>query len=1202
MKILWNDNWQFMKCPVDTTFEQAMEKMQAVSIPHDWLIYDSHNLYEDSTGWYKKEFTWQEREGDMLITFDGVYMDCTIYVNQKEAGQWKYGYSSFTINVTEFLEEGTNEIVVGVCHKGPNSRWYSGAGIYRNVWVRLVKDLYIEENGLYVHTEPVENGYLLSVETNVVLDRFLANRASETYATLHNGQKVEDIRKQMEAEASCVIEHILVDKESGMRVPMVSRGLYERKLIQGATKGCSATGALSDECKTYGQRFFVEQPAEWDVENPVCYELITRLYRNGELCDTLCTTIGFKTVTIDANTGLTLNGKRMKLQGVCEHHDLGALGAAFNKAAQRRKYKLLKEMGVNAIRFAHNMPAPECLELCDEMGLLAMDESFDMWEKPKTEYDYARFFNDWVERDMESFVRRDRNHVSLLFWSVGNEIHDTHADADRGKELTQMLFDLVVKYDPLRNAPITFGSNYLPWDNTQPSANVLDAVGYNYSERYYANHHERFPERIIYGSETASIVYSRGIYHFPLFANILAEDDEQCSALGNSATSWGAKSFEKLICDDRDMEFSLGQFLWTGTDYIGEPTPYHTKNSYFGQIDTAGFPKDAFYVMQSAWVDYHKKPMIHIFPYWDFNEGQIIDVRVCSNAPVVELFFNGKSLGKQKLTHEANSGNHIIADYQLAYATGSLTAVAYDESGNVLCKEEKHSFKDPVKLVMTPDKNFLESPDDMQCITITAVDEDGHVVANATNRVKVEVGGAGKLVGLDNGDSTDFDSYKGNSKRLFSGKLLAMIQPSGAEGPIRISATFDESEIPVRKIEITVKDQCAGNPVENAVKHTVEKSIENIADGLTENAADRLKENAVDELAQEHESYVNHNVYTITPENGVVTATATLYPTNTTYTDVVWRAVNETGVKVNYVDLVPDETGRTVTIKPVGDGSFRLRCMSHSGDQNRYRILSDLEMKVEGFGTAFTDPYELVMGSLYTRTNGMQSAGNDKGVASAPDGETVITFDHLDFGNRFANEITMPLFALNGEPYEIAIYEGLPEDGKLLGQVVYQKEMIWNVYQEDTWKLDRPVTGVTSISFVFHKKMHMKGFRFTKEEKAYFPMKAVWAEAIYGDSFEKTETAVEKIGNNVSLLYNGMDFGETGCSKITITGRASKADNPIHIRFANGQEEIKQVVSFPQSQDYTEITFDLEKVKGMWDVSFVFMPGSCFDFESFCFA
>ena len=1200
MKTLWNDNWQFMKCSVDTTFKQAMEKKQDmldVSIPHDWLIYDSHHLYEDSTGWYRKEFTWQEEDGDMLITFDGVYMDCTIYVNQKEAGQWKYGYSSFTLNVTEFLEEGTNEIVVGVCHKGPNSRWYSGAGIYRNVWMRLVKDLYIEENGLYVHTEAVDNGYLLSVETNVVLERFLAKRAYETYATLQNGQKVTEIRKQMEAEATCAIEHTLVEKESGMRVPMISQGLYERKLVRGAMKGCSATGALSDECKTYGQRFFVEQPLEWDVDNPFCYELITRLFRNGELCDTLCTTIGFKTMSMDANHGLTLNGKRMKLQGVCEHHDLGALGAAFNKEAQRRKYKLLKEMGVNAIRFAHNMPAPECLELCDEMGFLAMDEAFDMWERPKTEYDYARFFGDWVERDMESFVRRDRNHVSLLFWSVGNEIHDTHADAERGKEITRMLYDLVVKYDPLRNAPITFGSNYLPWDNTQPSANLLDAVGYNYSEKYYVNHHGKYPERIIYGSETASIVYSRGIYHFPLSANILAEDDEQCSALGKSATSWGAKSFEALLCEDRDMEFSLGQFLWTGTDYIGEPTPYHTKNSYFGQIDTAGFPKDAYYVIQSAWVDYHKKPMIHIFPYWDFNEGQLIDVRVCSNAPVVELFFNGQSLGKQRLTHEVNSGNHIIADYQLAYATGTLTAVAYDGKGNVLCKEEKHSFKDPVKLVLTPDKNFLESADDIQCITITAVDEDGHVVENATNRVKLEVGGAGKLVGLDNGDSTDFDSYKGNSKRLFSGKLLAMVQPSGEEGPIRISAAFDQSEIPVRKIEIAVKDQCA----QSVLGNVADKDTHGVSGDAEEKG---YNNNYVNQSACTDVDYVpkNTGVCVITPESGVVTATATLYPDNTTYKDVEWRAVNETGVEVNLVTLCPDESGKSVIIKPMGDGCFRLRCMSRSGDQDRYRIISDLEMKVEGFGPAFTDPYELVMGSLYTRSNGKEGAGNDKGVASATDGDTVITFDHLDFGNRYADEITMPLFTLNGEPYEIEIYEGLPEEGKLLGQVVYQKEMIWNVYQEDTWKLDRSVTGVTSLSFVFHNKVHMKGFRFTKEEKAYFPLKAVWAEAIYGDSFEKTETAVEKIGNNVSLLYTGMDFGDEGCSRIQIVGRAPKADNPIHIRFANGQEEIKQVVSFPRSEDYQAVSFDLENVKGKWDVSFVFMPGSCFDFESFRFA
>lgn len=1177
MRKLWNDGWSFMKCPVDMSFTQAMklkDEMKPVEIPHDWLIYDSNNLYEDSTGWYTKTFNWSEQDGDMLLTFEGVYMNSTIYVNQKEAGEWKYGYSSFTLNVTDYLEDGQNEIVVLVRHQSPNSRWYSGAGIYRNVWVRLEKDIYIEENGIYVHTEEREaDAFELTVETNVVLERFLAEHAAKVLGTMATGDTVGEVKSRMMSECICAIDHILVDMETGMRMPLFSVNTYEKEPVLGQIGGCSATGALTDEIRTYGQKFLVEAPIRWDVENPYRYELITRLYRgvkeegqdeiNLLLCGTQSTIIGFKTFEINKDKGFFLNGRHMKLNGVCEHHDLGALGSAFNKEAQRRKYQLLKDMGVNAIRFSHNMPAPGCLELCDEMGLLVMDESYDMWEKPKTEYDFARFFNDWVERDMESYVRRDRNHPSLILWSVGNEIYDTHADAERGKEIITMLKALVNKYDPLGNAPVTFASNYLPWENTQHSAKVMDAVGYNYSERYYEEHHKTYPERVIFGSETASIVYSRGIYHFPFSANILAEDDEQCSALGNSVTSWGAKSFEALVTEDRDMEFSLGQFLWTGTDYIGEPTPYHTKNSYFGQIDTAGFPKDAYYVIQSAWTDYKKKPMIHIFPYWDFNEGQLIDVRVCSNAPYVELFINEKSLGKQQLTHLPKEGNHVIADYQIPYEKGVLKALAYDEEGKVICEEEKYSFGDAQKLVLRANKPFLENDEDIQFITITAVDQDGHIVENATNRVNIEVSGAGRLVGLDNGDSTDFDSYKGNSKRMFSGKLLAMIKPSGEDGPISIKASFDENDVPVRKIEIT-------------------PSVEFDKDGTF--ASTRV----------------------ITPASGLVKAKAKILPENTSYKDVVWRAVNETGVVVNQVMLLGADgnvqdgkeiEGDSVIIKPLGDGAFRLRCMARSGDTERYRIISDLEMCVEGFGPAFLNPYELIAGSLYSRANGKQGAGNEKGVASASDGETVITFDNIDFGAIGSDRITMPIFALNSEPYEIEIYEGTPEEGDLVSKVLYQKPSIWNTYQEESWIISRKFKGITTISFKLFSKIHIKGFVFDKEEKAYAKLQALEADAIYGDSFTKTEDAVEEIGNNVSILYNSMNFGEKGCSKITIMGRACKASNTIHLRFARGDEEIKQIIEFPQSDSYKEVTFDIEKVEGEWDLSFVFMPGSNFDFK-----
>lgn len=346
-------------------------------------------------------------------------------------------------------------------------------------------------------------------------------------------------------------------------------------------------GARFDSCYAVGN------PHLWDVEDPYLYTLQAELLEDGQVIQSESLRVGFCSKEFTPQEGFLLNGRKLRLNGVCEHHDLGALGAAFSKEAMRRKFLKLRGMGVNALRTSHNMPAPEVMELADELGFLVIAEAFDMWEMPKTQYDYARFFVDWAGTDVRSWVRRDRSHVSLLMWSIGNEIYDTHA-SEHGQEITRRLVGYVREHDPRGNAPCTIGSNYMPWDGAQKCADITKMAGYNYAERYYERHHETYPDWVIYGSETASVVKSRGIYHFPLERSILTDEDEQCSSLGNSATSWGAANEEYCITMDRDTPWSCGQFLWTGFDYIGEPTPYQTKNSYFGQIDTAGIPKDAY--------------------------------------------------------------------------------------------------------------------------------------------------------------------------------------------------------------------------------------------------------------------------------------------------------------------------------------------------------------------------------------------------------------------------------------------------------------------------------------------------------------------------------------------------------------------------------------------------------------------------------
>ncbi len=618
MKTLFNDGWEFTKQPLHTTYEAIMEKQkefEPVGLPHDWLIYQTGNLYEDSTGWYRKRFIWSKQEKELVfLRFDGIYMDSKVYVNGKMVREWKYGYSAFETEITENLVNGENEILVSADFQAPNSRWYSGAGIYRNVWIRRTPVEHFVADGIYFSAKK---------ETT-----------EEWSISIHTEVEGQDL----------YVEYALREKGSEIWEPLTGN----REPLE--------TGEYFKSS--------INNPKIWDVEHPFCYELAVTLKKDQEILQREVQTVGFRTLDFSPETGFSLNGRKLKLNGVCEHHDLGCLGAAYHSQAMRRKLEILKKMGVNAIRTAHNMPAQDLMELTDEMGILVVSEAFDCWESPKNPYDYARFFPQWYQKDVESWIRRDRNHPSLIMWSIGNEIYDTHVSSTKGKEWMEKLIAEVRRYDSLKNAAVTLGSNYMPWENTQKCADVIKLIGYNYGENYYEEHHEKHPDWMIYGSETGSIVQSRGIYHFPYQQSVLADEDEQCSSLGNSTTSWGAKSTEACILAERDHPYSCGQFIWTGFDYIGEPTPYHTRNSYFGQIDTAGFPKDSYYIYQAAWTDYKKAPMVHIFPYWDFNEGQFIDLRVCSNAPVVEVFFNGKSQGTFTIDHE--NGMELTGHWQLS--------------------------------------------------------------------------------------------------------------------------------------------------------------------------------------------------------------------------------------------------------------------------------------------------------------------------------------------------------------------------------------------------------------------------------------------------------------------------------------------------------------------------------------------------------
>ncbi len=1164
------NNWSFLRTDLHTTMgEVEMQKTRftPVELPHDWLIYDAENLYKDGCGWYRKEFELVTGEIDdlsgevgtgvvktektdmekvyarvgrgekVILRFDGVYMDSTVYVNGAKIGDWKYGYSTFDMDITSALTAGKNQVTVQVRFQSPNSRWYSGAGIYRKVWVKVCPAAYLPMDGTYVTTKQCDGGFLLEAETEV--EGRTAGMGCR-YRLWKDEELVQDF-------GWCEVSE---DK--------------------------TAVSAV------------VSNPLLWDVEAPQCYKLSVELGREGreDVYDSQEITVGFRTIEITTDKGLFLNGRRVKIHGVCEHHDLGCLGAAFHAPAMERKIKMLQKMGVNAIRTSHNMPAPELMDMADRMGVLILSEGFDMWERTKTDYDYGRFFKEWCERDVRSWVRRDRNHPSLLLWSIGNEIYDTHAD-EHGQEITRRLMKAVREHDPKSNALITIGSNYMPWENARKCADIVKVAGYNYGEKCYEEQHAEHPDWMMYGSETASVVQSRGIYHFPLKQAILCDEDEQCSCLGNSNTSWGAKSWQKCITDDRDPEYIWGQFIWTGYDYIGEPTPYHTKNSYFGQIDTAGFPKDSYYVFQAEWTDGKKAPMVHLFPYWDFNPGQIIDVQACTNAPCVELFVNGESRGKQYIDHV--HGLELTPVWQVAYEPGTITAVAYDEEGREVARDSHTSFGDSKKLVLSADKTQLTADcEDMCFVEISTQDENGNPVENAADYVKAELSGPGRILGMDNGDSTDFDNYKTTVRKLFSGKLLVVVGATGEAGEITLRVTgrgLESAELRLTSVEAEEAYQ----------KNFLEKR-----DGQNqETIPDRIP-------ARKLELCVSESlVFTEAKREAVVEAV--LYPADTTDRTLVWKVANIAGVDVNYakVEGWQDENGRNFAkITALGDGEFYVRCMAKCGDKTV--LISHLECKATGLGRAFLNPYEFVSAGLHTSAIGDVGTGNEKGIATARDGVSGVVFENVDFGEYGSDEVTLPIFALNDDAYTIDIWVGKPyeEGSKLIDTVIYQKPSIWNTYQEETFKLSQHVRGVTTIAFLLREKVHVKGFCFKKLQKAYGGICGGEADAVYGDTFTRDGDIVRGIGNNVTIVYENMDFGQDGAEKIVICGRTPLAINTIHIQFTDETgETMNRIVEFAGtgSAEFEEQTFHIEKLYGKGKLELIFLPGCNFDLKSLRF-
>ncbi|NDV94911.1 glycoside hydrolase family 2 protein [Dysgonomonas sp. 521] len=792
----FTENWKFYPGDDSTAYNVRYDdsEWRALNLPHDWSIEADFSIDNPATpgsgalpggiGWYRKEFTIEKESENknIYIDFDGVYWNSKVWVNGHLLGERPNGYISFRYDLTPYIKVGgKNVIAVRVDNsQQPNSRWYSGSGIYRNVWLVTVNPLHVDHWGTYVTTPYVtKESAEISIETKI-------KNSSDS------GQRFE-------------LYSILVDKD-GKEV----------------VKTNNSNGVGAGETVNMTQSLSLATPNLWSVENPYMYKVITRIEQNGDIVDEYETPVGLRYFSFDPDKGFFLNGESVKIKGVCQHHDLGCLGAVANVRAMERQLEILKEMGCNGIRTAHNPPAPELLDLCDKMGFIVMDEAFDMWRKKKSPYDYSQYFPEWHERDLTDLIVRDRNHPSIFMWSMGNEVLEqwSHIDADtmnlqqanmilnfantlnkkdvNAKELhvnsllAIKLADIAKKLDPTR--PVTTGNNETEPSNHVFRSGAMDIIGFNYHENNWVNFHEKFPNQKLIITESTSALMSRGYYEMPSDSmNIWPERWDKpfdrpvhhCSSYDNCHVPWGSTHEDtwRLV---KNYDHISGVYLWTGFDYLGEPTPFWwpSRSSYFGVIDLAGFPKDVYYMYQSEWSD---KDVLHIFPHWNWAEGQTVDVwAYYNNADEVELFLNGESLGKKAKEKDIY---HVF--WRVPYKKGTLKAISYKNGKEVLTKEIKTT-GEPVSLRLTADRTALKADGkDLSFITVEALDAGGNPVPVADNLINFSVEGNGFIAGTDNGDPTDPDSLKKPARKLFNGKALVVVQSQKEAGTITLRAQSD---------------------------------------------------------------------------------------------------------------------------------------------------------------------------------------------------------------------------------------------------------------------------------------------------------------------------------------------------------------------------------------------------------------------------
>ena len=777
---------------------------RSLNLPHDWAI--EGNFSEDNpsgtgggalpggVGWYRKTFTLpSDMKGKQIyIDFDGAYMNATVYINGHELGTRPYGYASFSYDMTPWLRQGENVVAVRVDNaEQPNSRWYSGCGIYRHVWLRALNPVHVAQWGTFVRQDKVTDAAAdITVLTNVE----------------NNGKK--NVKAILQTD---------VVSPSGKVV----------------AKGSQPVSIKAGEKSEISQPLPVANPDLWSVRSPLLYTVVNRLEVDGQTVDLFKIKTGFRYFEFDPEKGFSLNGERMKINGVCLHHDAGALGAVVNKAAIARQLKIMKEMGANAIRSSHNPPAPELLELCDSMGLMVMDETFDMWRKQKTSHDYARYFPDWHEKDLTDLIVRDRNHPSIIIWSIGNEVLEQWSDAQadtlslaeanlllnfgHGKEmlaeegapmsvnslLTKKLADMTRELDPTR--PVTAGCNEPDPGNHLFRSGALDIIGFNYHDDWFKDVPKNFPGKPFIVTESVSALQTRGYYRMPSDSMYVwperrdkpfYDESFSCSSYDNCHVPWG-NTHEGTMRHVEDNDFIMGQFVWTGFDYLGEPTPFGwpARSSYFGIVDLAGIPKDSYYMYQSRW-----RPdldVLHLFPHWNWKEGEDVDVwAYFNNADEVELFLNGESLGTKK---PENGSYHVW--WRVPFTPGELVAVSRKD-GKEVKRASVNTASEPYAIRLIPDRAEINADGtDLSYVTVEVVDKAGNLCPLSENEISFEVDGAGFNAGVDNGSQISLEPFKSDKRKAFYGKAMLIVQNDGRTGDIKVKATSPD----LKESTVTIK-------------------------------------------------------------------------------------------------------------------------------------------------------------------------------------------------------------------------------------------------------------------------------------------------------------------------------------------------------------------------------------------------------------